>query len=329
MPIVGSLYAFEFLAPVAIAAAFLVAVALPRSAAKAAVIFFVVVQLFALAARPSDYNSDTSNYFGYLDLIANTEGLELLLLTKFEPLHLLMAVGTGDFRDWLRVEGLACAALALGLVVKSRRLETIAVVLGSALPLYSSSLRFCLGVLLVALLALHLREGRARLIGLSLAGAGSHVSLAVAGIFSRSRIWVVLLVLVAFGVFAAFDPALLERAGASEDNEVRATGVRALIPFIILLLLCWRRHIGGEIPLAAYAGSALLVLLATITFFPLLNRWLTVLLILFATDLDRLWPRTRRHYARSGEIASALLLYACLVIPLLLPLTSRILEGDW
>src|SRR5262249_49170071 len=140
---------------------------LKKRISKAAVLALVAVQILVVTFRPAEYNSDTWNYSAYIDALSETRGVEFLLLTKLEPLHLLLAAIARDFRVWLILD--ACVALGLMFLIVRRveRIETLAIVIGTSLPLMSSSIRFAISLMAVAWVLLVLRPGLRQFIAVS------------------------------------------------------------------------------------------------------------------------------------------------------------------
>jgi hypothetical protein len=321
--------AVEFLVPFLLCCTFAVAPVFTRGMQRGMLLLLIVLQTLTLSFRPEDYNSDTTNYAGYIALIQEAELLPALLLTKFEPLHLLTALVSPSFRGWLLVEWAVWLAFAVGLVRRAQRLETLAIVLGCALPLFSSSLRFSVGILAIGYLSLRWQGRRFQAVSVSTIGASAHASLAVAGAFITARLWLVLGAIAALTVVTAFDPNILERAGASEDNPAQATGLRSLVPLLLFIVYLsrtvWRKK--GLRPILAQLGIAAALFAATNLMFPILNRWIIVALVLLATRYDRSLVSTSR--SRTVQASMALLLYGVLVLPFLISLDAAVASGSW
>jgi hypothetical protein len=296
---------------------------LPRVVVVVAVVFQVVMNGF----RPDDYNSDTRNYASYLDLLSNTQGLELLFATKFEPLHLGLAVLAGDFRTWAILEGIVSAILVGFLCFKVKRLETLAIILGAAIPLQSSSIRFSVGILSVAMALLLLEKIRWRPLFLSMAGGATHVSLLVAGLMARRNLLKVVALLGAFSVVAAFSAEILVRSGADEDHPGGGTGLRPLLTLLVFFtyLVSLRAYKPAQLLLDTAAAIAISLIAAF--YFPVLNRWLVLFLVICALSYEpRLVARTRSGLYE-GSVAS--LLFGILSAPSLWATYLLIESGDF
>jgi hypothetical protein len=288
----------------------------------------VVLQTVVLCFRPEDYNTDTQNYVGYLAILKDAGWLESLLLTKFEPMHRLLAWVSAGFRSWLVAECVVWTCLAIGILRRARRLETVAIVLGCALPLYSSALRYSLGIIVLAYVGLRARESRKRWLSMSLAGGATHVSLAVGGLMATRRIWWVLLAILFMYLAASLDPDILERAGAAEGAETRASGLRSLLPLLLyiayLWAVCWRRKPALVVQQITVAAA---LFAATNLWFPILNRWIIAALVVLGVESDRELSESRG--GRLGEVAMAMLLYLMLTAPFLFTLWNTAKAGDW
>lgn len=192
----------EYVTPLLLIACFSFGFALKRPFLKALLFGAAIVQLAVLSFRPEDYNSDTWNYSKYLALLSDTSGMDLFFVSKFDPFHLALASLAGDFRICLVLEGFVCLLLVFGILRLLTRLESVAIILGSALPLFSSSLRFSVVLLAVAYAAAAYRRAGGRLAVLSAVGLSTHVSLTIAGLFQRKYLWTIGLLLIAFFFYA-------------------------------------------------------------------------------------------------------------------------------
>jgi hypothetical protein len=320
--------AVEFLAPVLVVLCLLLCTVMQRESARLLLVMPVLFQAVALCFRPEDYNTDTQNYVGYLAVLKDAGWLESVLLTKFEPVHLFLAWISAGFRSWLFVEGIVWMCLAIGILKRARRLEPIAIILGCALPLYSSALRYSLGIMMLAYIGLRANESRTRWLSMSLAGGAAHVSLMVGGLLATRRIWWVLLAIAVMYLAASLDPDILERAGAAEGAESRASGLRSLLPLVAyiayLWAACWRQRPGLVLGQLTVAAS---LFVATNLWFPILNRWIIAALVVLAVQSDR--ELSESDVSPLGEVAMATLLYSMLTFPFLFTLWNTAKVGDW
>lgn len=321
--------AFEFAVPAVLLLVFALGDALGPRLAKSLILLFAMVQIVAVVFRPEDYNNDTWAYTNYVDLLSEAEGNEVLLLTKFEPLHLVLVLLTRDFRWWLAAENLVGIALLWTLCRRTERLETIAVVVGLALPLFSSSVRFANGLLAVACALAMFRSTHGRTLLTTIVGGATHVSLLFVGIMQR-RSWVpTACVLLCFVALALFDENLRGRAGGAEEDFAGA-GTRSFVG--CLLLMSYLRA-----ATSAYRGkllrsdlvAALGIYLLSMLFFPVLNRWLILLMLIIAVDAEPMLTDAKLH-RRTGALA-AVGFYALLTLPFLYKLAvtwgAEALEG--
>jgi len=320
---------FEFAVPLLLCCTFAYSPFLPPRLVRGALLLLVSLQLAALTLRPEDYNSDTNNYLGYVTLLQEAGLFEAALLTKFEPVHLITALVASNFRGWLLLESAIWLTLAIGVLRRAKRLETIAVVIGCALPLYSSSLRYSVGILAVAYLALRWKERRFSAVSISALGATAHASLAVAGAFINARLWLVLLAIGLLAVYSALDPDILERAGAGADNPSKATGLRSFVPLVFYVLYLgntvWRR--ASLVAPLRQLTIAVALFAITNLMFPILNRWIIIALVMLSTQYDaKLSLHTR---SRGIQAAVAVAVYAMLVVPFLMTLSDVAVSGEW
>ena len=318
----------EFIAPVFIAGSLLLGLIFKRNIVRWMLICSALFQIIILSFRPEDYNSDTWNYSKYIDLLSSSDGRDLFLATKFEPLHLLLALITRDFDTWLLAEGVVCILLVIGLVRKIERLETIAVIFGCALPLFSSSLRFATGLLVISYVAVAYRRPTGKFLVMSISGLFSHVSLAIAGFLRVGNLWLIILILMAFLFYAKTDIEILERAGATE-NAAGGTGIRPFLVLVLMITIVYRTDIRYTKRLLAMDFlSAAAMFLMTFYFFPVMNRWIILLLILKAIHFD-VFSEGYTRASRVQEVGTSVFLYALLVVPHLVFLALRIGDGDW
>jgi hypothetical protein len=307
----------EFLVPCLLVLVFASGHVLKKRIVKTLIFSLATSELILVSFRPDDYNSDTLNYVNYIDALTNASGMEFLLLTKFEPMHLLLAAIARDFRLWVALEDAVAIGLLVILIRQTKRIETLAVVLGCSLPLWSSSLRFSVGLLAVAATLAVYRRRRGRLLLTTIVGSITHASLAVAGVFQRRKWTITFCVLLAFVAVAFVYSSILERAGVSEDTEFRPAGFRSFASLIGLMLYlrayvpAYRRRYFSSDTL-----STLGIFVLSTLFFPVINRWLILLMIIVAVDADALLDAAKVP-RRVGAVA-ALLLFGALVVPFFL-----------
>ena len=288
-----------------------------------------VAQVIILAYRPEDYNSDTFNYSRYIELISDADGLNIFAVSKFEPVHLGLVSIAGDFRVWLILEAILCAGLIVGLIRRLQRLESIAIILGSAVPLFSSSMRFSVGLLAVAYAMVILPQVRGRSILISTIGLITHVSLIISGFLQRGKLWQILISLIFVLIYLGSDISIVERAGGGEDSSAGGTGLRAFLTLLIFLTIVYFRRAGYDPPsFRRDLMVALLFLLSTIFIYPVFNRFIVLLLIIKSIQFDSLKDKFRRN-GRFKEALTASFLYLLLVIPHLVSMNNKTIAGDW
>jgi hypothetical protein len=319
---------FEFAVPMLLFFLFGVGHLLKKRIVKATALTLALIQMVVVAMRPADYNSDTWNYSAYIDSLSQTSGMEFLLLTKLEPLHLLLAATARDFHLWLLLDTLVASILLFIIVRKAERIETIAVVFGTSLPLMSSSVRFAVSLMSVACVLLVFRRACARFVAASIAGGLTHVSNLIAGVVQKRR-WILTWGLLAAFFGLAFAVAsVLQRAGVSEEGSAKPAGMRSLaclLGFIFYLRAFLPQY--RRTQFRSDLLSALGIFALSFFLFPVLNRWLILLLVIVAVDADAALDSARVPRA-IGRFA-ALGVYAALVVPFLYSVGRQVMSGEW
>ncbi len=291
--------------------------------------FFSVMQVLIFSFRPEDYNSDTFNYSKYLTYISDADGLNILTVSKFEPLHLVLALFANDFKIWLILEAVMCSYFLIEILRRLKSVESIAVVLGSAVPLFSSSMRFSVGLLAVAYGMLIFNRVRFRWIIVSMIGLMTHISLAAYAFIQRGKIWPILILMAALQLYAGSDISFIERAGGGGDNSAGGSGLRAFSALLIFLVFSYIRSV--DYKLLAFlrdALVALILLFSTNFIYPVFNRFIVLFLIMKAIQYDSLRSEwSIRNSVSRGWVAFAIYLF--LVIPHIISIDSKISAGDW
>jgi hypothetical protein len=320
--------AAEFVMPCGILFVLAFGYLVEKNLAKALLGIFVTLQVCCVALRPPEYNSDTWNYFGYIDMLSNASGSELLAATKFEPLHLAFAIVAQNFRAWLFLESMCAIALTWILIRRTARVETLAVVFGCAIPLMSSSLRFAQGLLLISCLLASPRGGGPSVARITIAGGISHVSLAVAGLFRYRKWQLTCLVLASFFVVAMLVSSVLERAGVSEEGTAGPAGLRSFV--CLLATIFYLRSYLGKYRRTLFASdflSASAVFLLSFFFFPVINRWLILMLIMISVSADHSLQEVHVPRPRGHLFAAAI--YCALLIPFLASIGLQMYRGEY
>lgn len=324
-----SVVAVEFIVPALLVLVFATGHILKKVIVKRMIFVLAAAQVLVVSLRPAEYNSDTWNYSGYLDALADAHGMEFLLLTKFEPLHLLLAAVARDFRFWLMLEALVALGLLWGIIRRTERLETLAIVIGTTLPLMSSSVRFAISLLFVSYVLLVFRQRRfGRFTALSLMGGSTHAANAIAGVLQKRRWILTWAMLAAFFVVAYAVASILERAGVSEDTDARPTGIRSFACLLGLMLYLrafvpsYRRY-----RFRSDLLSGLGIFFLSALFFPVINRWLILLLVIIASESDAVLDDARVP-RRVGHLAASIV-YAALLVPFLYSVGQQLAHGEW
>jgi hypothetical protein len=317
--------ATEYAIPLAICIVLAAGYIVKKRLVRVTVFVLSAAQIILVSLRPAEYNSDTRAYSGYLHVLADAKGTELLFLTKFEPLHLLLAVVAENLRVWLLLEALIGMWLVWELIRRTERPETLAVVLGTTLPLMSSSVRFAISLLAISWVLLVFHGNRSKFIALSAIGGMTHVSMAVSGLIERRRWVLTWLLLGAFFAVAYAVSSILLRAGVSEN--ARPTGTRTFV-CLLSLLIYLRAVLPSYRPrFRSDVLSALGIFALSALFFPLVNRWLVLLLIVVAVQSDEGLDRARVP-RRIGSLF-AFFLYCMLLVPFLYSMARLVIAGEW
>jgi hypothetical protein len=318
--------AVEFAVPALIAAVLAIGHTLKKRIIKSMIFALAVTHIVLVSFRPDGYNSDTWNYSGYLEALTDAQGMEFLLLTKFEPLHLALAAVAQDFRLWLVLEGLVAIGLLAAIIRRAQRLETIAIVVGLSLPLMSSSVRFAISLMAAAYVLLVFRQSRAKFVALTAAGGFTHISLFITGVLEKRKWWLTWGLLTAFFFVAYVISSILERAGVGD--EAKPTGMRTFA--CLLCLLMYLRWVLPEYRRVGFTSdilSGFAIFLMSFLFFPVVNRWIILLLLIVAVEADA--PLDRAHIPRRLGRLVALLIYGALVVPFLYSVGSQVASGEW
>ncbi len=323
------MYLTEYIPPVFLLILFVFSFLFNRRVVWVLCAFFSVTQVMILALRPDDYNSDTFNYSKYLVYISDAKGLDVFLVSKFEPFHLVLAIIANNFTIWLILEAIFCSFFLIQILRRLHSLESMAVVLGSALPLFSSSMRFSIGLLAVAYTMLMIPRLRGRSIVISIIGFVTHISLAAFIFIQRSKIWLILVLMTGLVLYAGSDIAFVERAGGGEDVSAGGSGLRAFLTLFLFLVFLYIRRVG-------YDGKSLindvvisLALLFSANFiYPVFNRFIVLFLVIKAIDYDSTEVLSS-NWSRFLRSLRASLLYIILVIPHVISINHKIMINDW
>ena len=300
---------------------------LPTSAIKSILIIEVLVYSIIVAARPFDYNSDTKNYFGYRQLFIDLEYSELILATKFEPLHLALINLSPNFQWWLILESAIYFSLFIVVCQTVKRLETIAIILGCSLPLLSSSVRFAVAVMCVAAALQRLRGVRWKLGMLTIIGGASHVIMLATGLFERRKLIIIIFVAIVLFFIVPNSESLVERSGLADDN----TGFHGLrTAGTLLLFSAYLTHLFPKYKkdyLWIDIVSTLILLVVASAYLPTVNRLMIVLLIVMTESLETLSPRSQK--LSKHQCLFSTLFFASLSFPSWIPLLDQDTFDKW
>jgi hypothetical protein len=324
----NSIVALEIVAPLLLLIVICLSSLLKMEQIRWIIFSLVAVQLIGISFRSPTYNSDTWNYYNYIETIAETALVDSFWVSKFEPLHLGLALITQNFRYWLILESFIAIFFFKILIWRIHRIETLAIVIGCALPLMSSSLRFAVGLLGVACALIVFHQATFRFFFITFTGAMTHASLMVAGIFQRRKWFELVFLPIFFLAWVWFDQSIIFRLGIEDDREVRATGFRTFICFSILvfyLSYCnstYRKNI-----LLHDLLLGVIVLSLSLTVSPVANRWLILLMVTIAVNADQTFHSVKAS-RKIGSVIAAIL-YFVLLAPFLYSILDQVYRGEW
>lgn len=323
------MYIVEYFFPVLLFISFAISFLIGKKNIWIAYALLSVGQVLILAFRPEDYNSDTFNYSKYLTYISDADGVNIFTASKFEPIHLGIALISNDFRIWLILEALLCSIFLIGILRRLQTPESVAVILGSAVPLFSSSMRFSVGLLAIAYAMLIIPRMRGRAILISAIGLMTHISLAAFGIIQRGKFWQFLILMLILLIYVGSDASFVDRAGGGEDSSAGGSGLRAFATLLIFLIYSYCRFANYKI--RSFFNDiliALILLFSTNFIYPVFNRFIVLFLITKAIQFDSFgYEFSKKKRLFSGVMA--VVLYLLLVIPHLVSMDNKLMAGDW
>ena len=118
-----------------------------------------------------------------------------------------------------------------------------------------------------------------------------------------------------------FDEDLRGRAGGGDEEEFTRAGLRSFLGCVTLMF-----YLRSRLPdyrkqvFTSDLLSALGIFMLSMLFFPVVNRWLILLMIVMAVDADV--PLTKANVPRGTSSVAALALYAVLMLPFLYKLAT-------
>lgn len=206
-------------------AIFLISSILKHTVTKYSLNTIVFIYLSIVAMRQTSYNTDTYNYSRYVELIKNQALIESISNLKIEPLHLALIKISENINIWLILEGSVFVLLYFVFSKISKKIESNAIILGLTLPLVSSSIRFSVGLMAIAVAILYVKKYR--LIYFTIIGAATHGVLSVSFFFLNRKIVPIVLIMLFVIMSIYFFDNLSERAGI--DYTQRTSGAKTAI----------------------------------------------------------------------------------------------------
>jgi hypothetical protein len=319
-----ALYIIEVLSPVLVVFLFFTSSLFERSYVKYSIFFIILLQVISVSIRAIDYNSDTWRYSNYIYGLAQAEGLQIFLVSKFEPYHLFLAWLSQDFQLWLILEGTIVFFCLVYLIKKIERLEVLAILLGTTIPLFSSSMRYASSLLIISCFLFYLKKTRYKFFLLSVVGGATHISTIVAGVFEKRKPLLIFLLLIVFVYISNMSAETLQRVGASKEYPGQGFGLRAILPLLLFLSYLSVIRAGNLKVVLTDFLIITFVFVVILMSYTILTRWLILFLIIIAISSQDL---IKMKAGRLSESMAASLLYLFLTGPFTLGILELVLTG--
>lgn len=284
--------------------------------AKAYISVLLVVLCYVLSFRDAEYNSDTLNYINWFD---STRGMTLIesFVIKLEPVHFLLINVSPNFTVWLLLENFLILSIVI-YILRRQSIGYVMVMIGFTLPLLSSSFRYVLGLLFVIFIYERFK-GRKFVNFISAFSGFVHTSMFVGTYIIRIPLWLKVLIPIVVYALLYFVINYMDRFEVETgDSDVAIVGVRGLLVFVALYLYYWARFLGSKNSIVI--GRDYLVLMVAFfisanLFFPMANRWINLVCMLFMSDLDH---KCRKYGADSRGVLFFSVLYPFMIAPFLI-----------
>lgn len=288
----------------------------------------LVITMTVLAAgafRPPEYNSDTTNYFSYVEWLSFFNIEQAILLTKLEPVHSVLAVLLRDFRSWLIAENII-SGVGLVLCYRSRTNDFSFVALCAfLLSLSTSSLRYAIS-LVYFLYFLYLTRNtiwsHVRMTALLLC---FHISMLLSGLLSYRRIEAPL-VITAGSALIIYQQSLLGQR-AEEDFTEASFGLKTLATVLgVMLYFAFRSYKRIKGYHAAYGLNVFAMFAAANLALPTFNRFLIMAALAL---LAREWSHFRDNERDMLDRLFLVGLCGLILVPYIVLVPGRYYAGMW
>lgn len=311
----------EFLAPLFVGFSFLFSMYSKNLARYLFYISFFTF-LFFISFRSELYNTDTGNYYAWFDF-SKSHTLAEIFIAKLEPIHILFVKISSNIYLWFLIESLSIFVLYF-LVSKNLSVGNSLIVLGIAIPLVSSSFRYVLGLLLVGFFFQLNKLYKTSNLYSIFAGFG-HSSMFL-GSYMYKLNWF-------FALFIPFFIYLLNYFVINYmdrfNDEIFEgyVGFRAIIVFVLIylyyLVRVGYRGFFRENSLV-YPFIFLILFVSSNLIFPMANRWLYMLIILFVIDCNQ------NYFRQSSDVIGlifSIIVYSFLVSPFIFYNAGVLFDG--
>lgn len=278
--------------------------------------------------REPNYNSDTWNYYSYVNTLAVVQGSAIFVLTKLEPIHAGLAFLLRNFEMWLLAEsGIQIAGLYLAFRIRPNDGSFIALC-AFVMTLSSSALRFSAALIFFFWFVCRAGLSAIRAAQSTIALGALHISMLMSGLIMQRRP-TVLLALTFACVLVFFEQRLLG-SRAEIDLTDASRGVKTVgIAMSTLIWVAIRRQSTQNKLLPYYALLFLSFFLIASMVLPMFNRFLIMgTLVLLLQD----WPKANGTSAPSDHIIEriyTLLLSSAIILPYTINLPKLFFSGLW
>lgn len=279
----NTLYYFEILCATFYVLGVLISKLLGLSHTKKLLFSICSLHLIAISLRLPDYNSDTWNYHKYLEYIIQSKGIAIFFVSKFELYHLFLAFTTNDFRIWLIFESLTAIFLLYLSIKKIRSIETLTLVISIIIPLFSSSVRFALALLLLT----NLIQNKTTLlykIKFLTVSILAHISIVLGILVNPKNLPLTLLLFIS--IYIGLDNGIIsERAVLAENQNV---GLRSftIAAFHIIYIKIFKNNEYKNMVFFFDLFFIILVLIFSNIGFGVFNRLLLIFIIVRSMNFD-------------------------------------------
>lgn len=268
------------------------------------------------ALRPENYNSDTLNYASYAIILSLEKGAGIYLVTKLEPLHILLIALTRDFHLWLIAEGVVAMTLLWFLYFRTSYPGVFIVVCAFFATLYTSSMRFAIALLVIAAILTWKNRSLAFYAAASLLAGCAHAVMVVVGPFATRIKWMPMAFTIAFSTLALLSTDIRGRVG-SDLSDVKSIGLKSFVTFLVICGFSWYKSSNRNTRQFMWDVFGFTsVFLITALLYPGLNRIIIIGGIVILFDIERK-AQAERDQSYLDRLA-IWVMYAMITVPYLL-----------